>query len=808
MKNFICCLLVVICYHYAQAQNTLPGKKTIFYGHVVDSVSGKAIAHATLLLINIHSGKKILESSADSLGAFSMDLSLQQGYLLTITAMGYLESIIKISAPSGPVINEIKLKPSLRSLKEVTVTARRADIKSDIDKLTYYAENDITSSAGDASDVLRKAPMVAVDPEGNVSLRGSNNPRILVNGRTSSLFLRSVSDALKSIPASEISRIEVITNPSAKYDGEGTGGIINIITKKTFREGMNGNMNAGMSNLRNNGSLNLTFKKNDFLIYTNINGNFSFTRKRPGSYVREDFVYETLNKQESDVYDNRRGAGALAGVDYSWKKYNQLQASIGLNRSNDLQRGDMTGLITGNKMIDAHFTRKMEAPGNGTGIDYYIDYTRRFKTADKVLSFSALVNQNNGNSRYVSDLQFFRSDHFFSEKADKKNTNTETTFQSDFSSGLGKGKIETGAKVIIRDFVNDFKVYNYDPVAQDLILNPARTNLFQFNQNVIAGYIQYSVNLSKTISFRSGIRTELTTLSTASDQFQQTPAIKTDYVNILPNFAIVKNIASGNRQLKISYSKRLQRPGAGYLNPFISASDSYNRTQGNPYLQPEIVHSPELSYTLNQGNNFYGITFFYRVTKKAIERYTTLSTDTTGVVSTSTYDNIGSNKSRGINLTSSLNIQKNLSLRTNLNINTYDMQTLANKYYFSSPSATSTVLSMNINAGWRLNNGISLESFFTARTSQKTIQGYGNGFTLFNAAVRKNILNDAASIGFMLTEPFRKGTRMISERNSEQFYEYTQVLTPNRSVAVNFSLNFGKLKARAGSRKIQNDDLK
>lgn len=318
MKHFICCLLVVICHYHVPAQDSLSIKKPTFYGHAIDSVSGRPIAYATLSLRNVNTGKTILESSADSSGAFSINLSFQQEYLLSITAVGYLASVIKISlVQADEVVNRIKLKPSSGSLKEVTVTARKANIRSDIDKLTYYAENDITSSAGDASDVLRKAPMITVDPEGNVTLRGNNNPRILVNGRTSSLFLRSVADALKNIPASEISRIEVITNPSAKYDGEGSDGIINIITKKSFQQGMNGNMNIGMSNLRNNGSLSLTFKKNDFLIYTHINGNFSFTRKRPGKYVREDFVYETLNKQESDVYDNRRGAGALAGIDYS-----------------------------------------------------------------------------------------------------------------------------------------------------------------------------------------------------------------------------------------------------------------------------------------------------------------------------------------------------------------------------------------------------------------------------------------------------------------------------------------------------------
>ncbi len=679
--------------------------------------------------------------------------------------------------------------------------------------MIYYAENDITSSAGDASDVLRKAPMITVDAEGNVSVRGNANPRILLNGKQSSLFLRNTADALKSIPAAEISRIEIITNPSARYDGEGSAGIINIITKKSFRQGMNGNMNFGVSNLRNNGSINLAVKKNNFLFYTNLNGNFSFMRKRPGSYEREDFVYQTTNRQESIVYDRRRGAGAMAGIDFNWNKYNQLRVSVGMNGSRDLQRGEMTGSVTGNNMARQHFTGSMEAPGNGTGTDYYLDYTRRFRAEDKMLSFSFLVNKNNGNPEYLSSLQFNHPDHFFSEKAYKKNRNTEITFQGDFSSTLGKGKMESGVKAIIRDFVNDFKVYNYDPLVQDLLLNPGRTNLFEFRQNVVAGYWQYLVSLSKTITVRAGARAELTTLNTLSGQLHQTPSVNTHYINLLPALAIAKNMGSGKQQIKLSYSKRLHRPGTGYLNPFISASDSYNRTQGNPYLQPEIVHSPELGYSLNQGDNFYGITFFYRVTKKVIDRYTTISPDTTmgntqAAISVTTYDNIGTSRSWGVNLTSSVKVGENLSLRGNLNINTNDTRSPSDKYYFSSRSAGSTVLSGNVNATLRLKKGISLEGFFTARTPQRTIQGYGNGFTLFNTAIRKNILNDAASIGIILTEPFRKGTRMISERNSVQFYEYTRVLTPNRSIAANFSVNFGKLKTKPASKRIFNDDLK
>lgn len=680
-------------------------------------------------------------------------------------------------------------------LKGITVVSKKPLIKNDIDKLTYYAENDITSSAGDASDVLRKTPMITVGPDGNVSLNGNNNPRILVNGKTSSLFMRSVPDALRSIPASQISRIEIITNPSAKYDGDGSG-IINIITKKDFSQYMNGSMNIGLSNMRNNSGLNFSLRKRDLLLSANLAGNYSFPRRRPGSYEREDLVYRSQNSQQSIVFDQRRGFNTSMSADYSWNKYNQLMASVGINVSRDRRYGDATGSLTDSNGQKEDFIRIMNAPGKTRGMDYYLDYTRRFKTEEKMISFSLLINKNKGGSWYVSDLRFEKPPYFLSEKADKHQRNTETTFQGDFATKLGKGKLETGTKVILRDFVNDFKVYQYNPLLDSMLLNTGRTNLFRFRQYVVAGYMQYGIKLSETVTFRAGIRTELTSLSSSNH-----------YVNVLPSFAIAKNL--GDQQIKLSYSKRLQRPGTMYLNPFISASDAYNRTQGNPYLQPEFLHAPELSYSFNKDNNFYGITVFYRVSNQVIDRYTSISYDTAakGVISTTTYDNIGSNRSWGINLTTSINIHQHLNLRSNLNMNTYHMRSSDN-YYYAASSAKNTVLFMNVNAIWRLKKDLSVEAFFAAGTRQRTIQGRGNGFTMFNTAIRKGILKGRGNIGLIITEPFRKATKMLNEQSNAQFREYMQVLTPHRSVAVNFGLSFGKLKARSGSKKISNDDLK
>lgn len=817
MKYFFYCLLAVISYCHVQAQDTALNTNRNLSAHLIDSLSGAPVSYASVQIKDVKSGKQLFTARADSTGYFQITLSSLRGYSIGISAIGYAGFVANIPAGSTVDLPEtIKLTASSASLAEVTVIAKKRDIESDIDKLIYHVENDLTSSAGDASDVLRKTPMITVDPEGNISVRGNPNPRILLNGKISSLFMRNISDALKSIPASEISRIEIITNPSARYDGDGGSEIINIVTKKSSKQGMNGNINLSMSNLKNNGGVNLTFKKNELLFFTSINGNFSFTRKRPGTYERQDFVYKSSNKQESVVFDRRRGLNASAGVDYSWNKHNQLQSSIGFNTSRDIQQGYMTGSIADSNLNRENFTRTMNAPGTNVGIDYYLDYTHRFRQEDKVLSFAFLINKNDGNSGYVSDLQFDHAPYFLSEKADKKNQNIETTFQGDFSSRIGKGKLEIGAKTIIRNFSNDFKVYNYDDSTNSMMLNPNRTNLFQFKQHVYAGYIQYAIKLSEKITLRAGSRAEFAELTTVSNNFQQTPSVRTSYFNLLPSIALAKSIGTGNQQIKISYSKRLQRLGTDFLNPFISASDSYNRTKGNPYLEPEILHGFELGYSISPKNNFYGMTAFYRITNNAIGRYAEISYDTItgnnqgakGTVSTTTYDNIGRSGSWGVNLTASISVFKNLNIRSNWNINTNSMNTVADKYHFTASSVSYTVFSMNVNASLRLKKGVSLESFFTARTPQKNIQGQSNGFTLFNAAVRKNIFQDAGSIGLIITEPFRKGTKMSAKGTSVQFYEYTEVLTPNRSVAVSFTLNLGKLKSKSNSKKINNDDLK
>ncbi len=815
MKQVITCLLGAICYSCALSQDTTAGKSYTLSGRLVDSLSGEPISYAWITIKDGTSQKQLYETRADSIGFFHMVISSSGNYFLSMATLGYLEFLLNLSEMDVKTdLGIIKLKPLAKLLSEVTITAGKKLFASDIDKLIYYAENDITASAGDASDVLKRAPLVMVDPEGNISLRGST-VKVLLNGKTSSLFHRSIKDALKSIPASEISRIEIITSPSAKYDGDVSGGIINIITKKNFMQGINGSASMGISNLKNNGNFNIAYKHNNIVFYSSVNGNLSFKRRRPGYYEREDFVFKTYNRQESIVFDHQRGISGSAGFDYSWNKFHQLHGSIGVNISKDMQRGTMSGTIYDSAGQAKPFTRAIIYPGKNTGADYYLDYTHNFRKKDRMLSLSGLLNKSRGDSWYVSDLQFKQVQEYVIEKADKDNFNTEITFQSDYSTTMRKSKIEAGVKAIFRDFVNDFKVYNQDPISNQFVLNPDRTNLFQFNQNVFSGYLLYSLKTESKYSIRIGGRTEYTRLFTLSDKFQQTPSIRSDYINLLPSFAIARSIGSG-QQVKLSYSKRLQRPGTIYLNPFISASDSYNRTAGNPYLKPEILHSAELAYSLNHKNNFYAFTLFYRITRKVIEMYTTISNDTitvngqnlTGTVSTTTYDNIGRSKLSGVNLSISVAIMENWNLRSNVNLNSYNIRVRSGKYHFENSSVKNNVASMNISSSWSLKKTISMEVFFTARTPQTNIQGYNNGFTLLSIVMRKNILNNAGSIGIIITEPFRKETKMLSGRKSIQFYEYTRVLTPYRSLAINFRLNFGKLKAKASSKKINNDDLK
>jgi len=286
MKYLIIALLTFITVNVTFAQMPGGGAPSItgrISGTVIDSITKKPVDYASVALGRATSTKSTNGSLTDSKGVFKIDNVAPGKYKLTISFIGYQTKVINSveTTPLKPDANlgRIILSPSAKALKEVTVTGQASIIENKVDKVVYNAEKDATVSGGNAGDVLRKVPMVSVDQDGNVSLRGSQNVRVLINGKPSGAVASSLADAMKMLPADQIKNVEVITSPSAKYDAEGSAGIINIITKRKEMSGVSGSVSGGLGTRQNNGNANININKNRLAITGNFGGNLMWPQE-------------------------------------------------------------------------------------------------------------------------------------------------------------------------------------------------------------------------------------------------------------------------------------------------------------------------------------------------------------------------------------------------------------------------------------------------------------------------------------------------------------------------------------------------
>lgn len=795
-------------------QNIQP-PKTIgkITGMVLDSVTQQPIDYATIYLSKPNILKPINGTSTDAKGHFKLDNVPTGVYKLTISFMGYKNKILYPITTTGnkPDINlgQIVLSPTSKALKEVVVQSHKDLVENKIDKLVYNAEKDVTSSNGDAGDLLRKVPMVDIDADGNVGLRGSQSVRILINGKPSGLLSGNVGDALKSIPASEIKNIEVITNPSAKYDADGAGGIINIITKKNTLEGITGNVNASIGNRRNNMSANMSAKKGRTGINANINGNWMWQQTSLNNLQRTDLNGNTLLNQNGENQTNRGGAKASVGLDHEFNAFNAITSNINLNGFgfdnngttivNTFQNGTSNSI----KRLTNNELRKKS-------IDWITDYKKTFEQVGKELSFSTQISFDETTPNYITQLTSIDNNMLRQENASNDSKNRELTFQTDYIHPLKNNffnSLEIGAKSIFRKVESNYHVDTLSINSNLFALAPNRSNDFLYHQNVYAGYTTLNINLPHQVGIKVGGRIEFTAINIASYATNSNQTTTPNYHNFMPNIVIAKTFDKTQSTLKLSYSKRIQRPSMNFLNPFVNASDPKNTQQGNPNLSPEISQTVDLSYAGYIKNNSVNLSLYYRYTSDVIENYVTQSANGT---SSATYQNVGNNNSIGVNLFASLNIIPKINIRTSTNVYTYDVTTTLD----GGKNTTGILYNTNVNISWSLPKNLVIEGFGNFNSPKQTFQGTTPALSMWSIGLKKDFLNRKMSVGVNIVEPFNNYKNFDTNIHTASFNQTSRFSVPFRSFGMTFAYNFGKIKGEAPKKapkkgsKVNNDDLK
>jgi outer membrane receptor protein involved in Fe transport len=795
---------------WAQAPAKGNGKLS---GTVLDATSGEPVEFATVAIHDPATNKPIDGTVCDEKGRFEVKQVANGNYKVVISFIGYesySQDVAITDRRSSVDIGTVKLGASVTQLNEVVVEGQRALVEEKVDRMVYNAENDATSRGGDASDVLRRVPMLSVDMDGNVSLRGNQNIRVLINNKPSTITASSVADALKQIPADQIKSVEVITSPSAKYDAEGSAGIINIITKKSTMQGftlsVDGNAGLRGSNLGLNS--NLRFAKMGFSLGGFGRSNYNVT----GSYMNEQ-VTSVVTRQQGSTRNQGLFGNYNFGWDYDINKKNSLVASVRLGARNG--RNFQDGLLTEtfiNNALDTATLRNVTTKDLSNNIDANLTYTHLFDQQGKEFSLLTSISRNNRTNDFINNILDLDNESIISRlKNDNDSYNQEATIQADYTTPLGKKQIvEVGGKNISRTVSSTYQYFSASGSDGDFVLNTnaSLSNNLDYNQNVTAGYLSYTASLPKGYSLKAGGRYEYTMIQ-ANLQDEADLDIPS-YGVLVPSANLSKKLKNGT--VKIAYNRRIQRPSIRYLNPNIQASNNVNISVGNPSLAPEYTNNYELSYSTYVKNASFNLSTFVRNTNNAIQNVRDTTTFNGSRVIRTSYQNIGQEDAYGASLFTNITISEKLSINGGTDIY-YAVLDNNNPDPIYTASNKGWVISGRMFGSYNFTKTWGLQFFGFYRGRQVQLQGTQGGFGIYSLSLKKDFANKKGSIGFGAENFFNfDGFKMRTEQVSPVLSQKSVNVMNNLSFKVNFSFRFGKMtydQQRPNRRRsINNDDLK
>ncbi|RAW00778.1 TonB-dependent receptor [Pseudochryseolinea flava] len=798
-----------------------PKGNTKISGQVLDSLSSKPVEFANVALIDVVTKKPVNGTVCDADGKFTITKVAEGNYSIDISFIGYETTTIgniSVEEKKNEInLGTITLRMKEEILKEVVVEGQKAIIEERVDRTVYNAENDQTARGGDATDVLKRVPMLSVDLDGNVSMRGSSNVMVLINNKPSTIVASSVADALKQIPADQIKSVEVITSPSAKYDAEGTGGIINIITKKNTLQGATLNVDAGVGLRGSNLGLNGNYRtgKMGFSLGGWGRANYNVNGRFENEQTSLNDGNTTVSSQKADTRNQGLFGNYTLGWDYDINEKNSLAASVRLGaRNNNSWQDDLYSQNLFNNTSSSSL-QNVKTIDESNNVDVNLTYTKTFEKPQKEFSILGSYSRNNRNNDFTRrTLEVNEAAALSGIKNNNDSYNEEMTIQADYVSPINTNQIvEFGAKNITRKVFSDFK-YAEDPEGDGsytTIVDAIRSNNLNYNQNVTSGYLSYTLAMQNGYSIKAGSRYEYTVIDayTKTEDDIDIPA----YGVFVPSVNLSKKLKQGN-MIKASYNRRIQRPSIQFLNPNIQNSNPLSQSVGNPQLDPEYTNNFEISYSTYIKGTSLNFSTFWRNTNNSIQSIRTpklLLSGQEGIETT--YANIGQEDAYGLSTFANVNIGK-LSLNGGFDVyysmldNNIETNPDAGAY---SASNEGWVASYRLFGNYNLSKGWGFQFFGFYRGRQVQLQGYQTGFGIYSLGLKKDFNNKKGSVGFGAENFFTPAFKVRGESSSPVFEQKSLNVFHNMSFRANISYRIGKMNMDARPkrrRSINNDDLK
>jgi hypothetical protein len=803
---------------YGNTVNAQTGTDGLFIvkGQVADSLSGETLPYATVgIAFSQTPGQFIKALACDGDGKFEVQIKEAGNYVMSIQSVGYLAAIhtFTLSETNKDVnLGRITMRENIREIKEATVSAQRPLVKVEIDKIIYSTEDDPESKVNNTLDMLRKVPLVTVDGEDKIQLKGSANFKIYLNGKPSNMFNgQNVSNVLKSMPASSVKNIEVITDPGARYDAEGIGGIINIVTARNAFQGYSGSVNANAGTFGSYyGGVYLTAKAGKF----GLTGNFNHNNfRRPWGSTEntgENFINDRYYRETSTGKSRNKGI------------YNSgyLEASYEIDTLNLLSLG--ANLYGGNSENTSEWEIEMQNRAgepvygyerNGTGkygygsTGFNFDYQRSTRKKGEYLTVSYRFSNSPNDSENQAHVDNVAGEIPAYMKRNQWTVNDATTRehtgQFDYVNPVNKRhSIEAGVKYILRQNISNAK--QYEMPASDTewnLLPPKDNNDFNHSSHIYAGYVGYAYKADK-IGFRTGLRAEGTRQS-VKFRLNEAMNFNTPYFNVVPSVTASWQINAA-QQIRLGYNLRIYRPGIWYLNPYVNDIDPFNISYGNPELDVEKSHGFNLNYSYFSRKLTLNASASYAYVNNSINRYSFIDPEQPNVKQ-QTYGNTGKNQRAGIY--ANIGWTPVAAFRLNLNggLNYTDMKSAeleqANSGLTGNIYATAQ---LTLPKDFRISvNGLYYSGFIM-------LQGEESSYFYTIVSFNKDFMKKKLTVSLSCVNPTAYTLNYTYSVSDKYFATNTAGHSPIREGRIGISYRFGTMKEsiKKVQRGITNDDVK
>ena len=769
-------------------------KKVKITGTVIEKVSKQALEYATITFINNRNPKAIFGGITNAKGEFDIEINAGS-YDVKIEFISFKATELKQqSLKDNTNLGQIALDEDANQLNEVVIRSEKTTIEIKLDKKVYNVGTDLMVKGGTVSDVLDNIPSVSVDSDGAISLRGNSNVRILIDGRPSNAI--NIAEALRLIPADAIDKVEVVTNPSARYDSEGGGGLLNIILKKGKNKGLNGTVIASSGNPENYGlSGNINFKSENFNIYTTTGYNY---RTNPGHFIfnteylnpdgsTKNYIDELRNNERlSKGYNSNFGIDLYINKTTTWSNAMNIRENNGENPETiSYTNFDVNHIYTN---TNYRFSNQLN---EGLNAEYTTNFTKKFKRDGHKFTIDGSFSKNNDN-----DFSLITS--LIDEKTSNVQKQNRNTIQSDYVLPFGKAnQFEFGYKGDFNKLLTDFKVGALD-ASGNYTPNTQYTNTLDYRETINALYSQFGTKINK-FSFLFGLRYENSKIEInqlATNEFNTQK-----YSNFFPSAFITYEL-SDESSVSLSYSKRISRPRGRLINPFSNYSSNINIFKGNPILKPAFTDAIDFGYLKRWDKLTFNTSMYANTTTNSFQYIRRESGDfVNGIpVILSTPINLATEYRYGFEFT--LNYSPYKWWKLNSNFNFYKVQTQGDFSYTNTQNLVVTQNFDNSASSWftRLTSKVTLpykidwQTNVTYNGPEKNAQGKSLGMVGANLGFSKDVFKDKATIALNVQDVFNSRKRMYDTNIPNVLNSYTEMQWRMRQITLSFTYRFNKKK--------------